>query len=326
MVEDFGSYLKSERELRGVTLDELHSKTKIPSRYLQALENNQFDELPEEVFIRGYLRSISHVIGAQEDEVLSAYMEKKKPAPSIGTENSSTLNQKHSTLDPKFIFVLILTVLFLSGITWGISILVHKFNKDSIESTSTLSKEKQNNTKEDPVNNLSAGNAKTNDTSTALTTSKLASTTSAIDSKVSIENLPNILSTKPTDDLKNLSAAVNNEDPDEELNQSVLVDIAGKENISGASVPPKETNIPLTLTIRAKGDVWFNIMVDDSPVDSFVLTEGSEKVFYGEKQYLINAGNKNLIDLTLNGSAINFPKANKEDIVTNFTINAQLVE
>ena len=326
MVEDFGSYLKSERELRGVTLEELHSKTKIPYRYLQALENNQFDELPGEVFIRGYLRSISHVIGAQEDEVLSTYMDIKKTAPSIGTENSSTLNQKHSTLDPKFIFVLILTVLFLSGITWGISILVHKFNKDSIESTPTLSKQKQNNTKEDPVNNLSAGNAKTNDTSTALTTSKLASTTSAIDSKVSIESLPNILSTKPTDDLKNLSAAVNNEDPDEELNQSVLVDIAGKENISGASVPPKETNIPLTLTIRAKGDVWFNIMVDDSPVDSFVLTEGSEKVFYGEKQYLLNAGNKNLIDLTLNGSAINFPKANKEDIVTNFTINAQLVE
>ena len=326
MVEDFGSYLKSERELRGVTLEELHSKTKIPYRYLQALENNQFDELPEEVFIRGYLRSISHVIGAQEDEVLSTYMDRKKTAPSIDTENSSALNQKHSTLDPKFIFVLILTVLFLSGITWGISILVHKFNKDSIESTSTLSKEKQNNTKEDPVNNLSAGNAKTNDTSTALTTSKLASTTSAIDSKVSIENLPNILSTKPTDDLKNLSAAVNNEDPDEELSQSVLVDIAGKENISDASVPPKETNIPLTLTIRAKGDVWFNIMVDDSPVDSFILTEGSEKVFYGEKQYLLNAGNKNLIDLTLNGSAINFPKANKEDIVTNFTINAQLVE
>ena len=326
MVEDFGSYLKSERELRGVTLEEINSKTKIPSRYLQALENNQFDELPEEVFIRGYLRSISHVIGAQEDEVLSTYMDIKKTALSIDTENSSTLNQKHSTLDPKFIFVLILTVLFLSGITWGISILVHKFNKHSIESTSPLSKEKQNNTKEDPVNNLSAGNAKTNDTSTALTTSKLASTTSAIDSKVSIENLPNILSTKPTDDLKNLSAAVNNEDPDEELSQSVLVDIAGKENISDASVPPKETNIPLTLTIRAKGDVWFNIMVDDSPVDSFILTEGSEKVFYGEKQYLINAGNKNLIDLTLNGSAINFPKANKEDIVTNFTINAQLVE
>ena len=51
-----------------------------------------------------------------------------------------------------------------------------------------------------------------------------------------------------------------------------------------------------------------------------------KKIFYGGKQYLINAGNKNLIDLTLNGTAINFPNRNKEDIVTNFTVNAQLVE
>ena len=151
MAEDFGSYLKSERELRGVTLDELHSKTMIPVRFLQALENNQFDELPGEVFIRGYIRSIAKVIGAQEDEVLSTYMDIKNTAPSLDTNNPSTLdtnnpstlNQKHSTLDPKFIFVLGLTVLFLSGVAWSINILIHKFNKNSTESIPTLSKQKQ---------------------------------------------------------------------------------------------------------------------------------------------------------------------------------------
>ena len=143
MPEDFGSYLKSERELRGVTLDELFSKTKIPVRHLKALENNQFDELPEEVFITGYIRSVAKVIGAEEDEVLSTYMDIKKTAPSIDTNNPSTLNQKHFTLDPKFIFVLSLTILFLSGVVWGINILTHKFNKDSTESIPTLSKQKQ---------------------------------------------------------------------------------------------------------------------------------------------------------------------------------------
>jgi len=304
MAEDFGSYLKSERELRGVTLDELHSKTMIPVRFLQALENNQFDELPGQVFIRGYIRSIAKVIGAQEDEVLSTYMDINNTAPSIDTNNPSTLNQKHSTPNPKFIFVLSLTVLFLSGIAWGINILIHKFNKDSTESIPTLSKQKQNKTKEEPVNNLSAGNGKINDTSTALTTSELSSTTSAIGSKIPIEKPPNNLSTKSVGDLKNLSATVNNEDP----------------------ASSTESNMPLKLTIRVKDDVWLNIMVDDSSVESFVLPKGSEKIFYGEKKYLINAGNKNLINLTLNGKAINFPDGNKEDIVTNFTINAQLVE
>ena len=312
MAEDFGSYLKSERELRGVTLDELYSKTMIPVRHLRALENNQFDKLPEEVFIKGYIRSVAKVIGAQEDEVLSTYMDINNTAPSIDTNNPSTPNQKHSTLDPKFIFVLSLTVLFLSGVAWGISILIHKFNKDSTEYISALPKQKQNKTKQDPANNLSSENAKINDTSAALTTSELPSTASAIGSKISIEKPPNILSTKPAGDLKNLSATVNNEDPEEELNQSVLVDIADKENTDGASAPPKESNMPLKLTIKVKGDVWFNIMVDDSPVESFVLRKGSEKIFYGEKQYLINAGNKNLIDLILNGTAINFPNGNKK--------------
>jgi hypothetical protein len=119
---------------------------------------------------------------------------------------------------------------------------------------------------------------------------------------------------------------VNNEDPEEKLNQPVLVGIAGRKDTDEASASSTESNMPLKLTTRVKGDVWLNIMVDDSPVESFVLTKGSEKIFYGKKQYLINAGNKNLIDLTLNGTAINFPNGNKEDTVTNFTINAQLVE
>jgi cytoskeletal protein RodZ len=304
MAEDFGSYLKSERELRGVTLDELHSKTMIPVRFLLALENNQFDELPEEVFIKGYIRSIAKVIGAQEYEVLSTYMDIKKTAPSIDTNNPSTLDQKHSTLDPKFIFALSLIILFLSGIAWGINILIHKFNKDSTESIPTLSKQKQSKSKEEPVNNLSAGNGKIDDTSPALTTSELSPTTSAISSKIPIEKSPNNLSRKSAGDLKNLSATVNNEDP----------------------ASSTESNMPLKLTIRVKGDVWLNIMVDDSTVESFILTKGSEKIFYGKKQYLINAGNKNLIDLTLNGTAINFQNGNKEDTVTNFTINAQLIE
>ena len=66
-IEDFGSYLKSERELRGVPLDEISTTTKINIRFLMALENNQFDDLPGEVFIKGYIRSISKVIGSDEN-------------------------------------------------------------------------------------------------------------------------------------------------------------------------------------------------------------------------------------------------------------------
>ncbi|PIQ95420.1 MAG: hypothetical protein COV67_14855, partial [Nitrospinae bacterium CG11_big_fil_rev_8_21_14_0_20_56_8] len=45
MVDNFGSYLKHERELRGVPLEEIAGTTKIHISFLQALENNHFDQL-----------------------------------------------------------------------------------------------------------------------------------------------------------------------------------------------------------------------------------------------------------------------------------------
>jgi len=93
MIEDFGAHLKSERELRGVTIDEVASKTKIHARYLHALENNQFEKLPGEVFINGFIRSMAKVIGADENELLSAYSDIIKKTPNED-KNLSTPFQK----------------------------------------------------------------------------------------------------------------------------------------------------------------------------------------------------------------------------------------
>src|ERR1700692_3768595 len=47
MIKDtFGGSLKRERELRGVTLDEISAATRIATRFLQAIENERGDQLP----------------------------------------------------------------------------------------------------------------------------------------------------------------------------------------------------------------------------------------------------------------------------------------
>ena len=75
MVENFGCYLKHERELRGVSLEEISGDTKIPLRFLKALEENSFDELPGEIFIKGYIRSYANIIGSDFGEMLNIYKE-----------------------------------------------------------------------------------------------------------------------------------------------------------------------------------------------------------------------------------------------------------
>ena len=315
MIEDFGSYLKSERELRGVTLEELHAKTRIPMHYLQALEKNLFDELPEEVFIRGYIRSFAKVIGANENEMLSAYIDITKTAPSTDTNNQSISNQNDSTFDLKFIFILIFTILFLLGTVWSINILIRKFNMDSTKPTPTVLQQKQNKTKEEFEKNLPARNPKTNDTSTTLEKTELPSKPSVIDPEVTSKKPSNSLSTNPIAAFGNSSAMVKDEDTEEKL----------KLHADETPTVSTENDIPLKLTIKVKDDVWFNIAVDDSPVEDFVLARGSEKIFYGKKQYLLNVGNQNSVDLTLNGTVVNLPSGNKENIVKNFTITSELI-
>ena len=313
MVEDFGSYLKAERELRGVTLEELHTKTRIPMHYLQALEKNLFDELPEEVFIRGYIRSFAKVIGANEDEMLSAYIDITKTAPSTDTNNQSISNQNVSSFDLKFVFILIFTILFLLGAVWSVNILIRKFNMDSTKPTPTVLQQKQNKTKEEFKKSSTARNLETNDTSTTLKKTELPSKSSAIDPKVTNKKSSNSLSTNPIEAFGNSSTMVKDEGTEEKLHADETPTVS------------TENDIPLKLTIKVKDDVWFNIEVDGSPVEDFLLARGSEKIFYGKKQFLLNVGNQNSVDLTLNGTVVNLPSGNKENIVKNFTITSELI-
>jgi cytoskeleton protein RodZ len=70
---NFGERLKRERELREVTPEEITQATRIGSRFLEALENEDWDKLPGGVFNRGFVRSIAHYLGLDEEAFLAEY-------------------------------------------------------------------------------------------------------------------------------------------------------------------------------------------------------------------------------------------------------------
>lgn len=72
---DFGSRLKQEREARALSLPEVARITKIPVRSLERLEDGRFEELPAEVFVRGFLRSYARVVGLDPEETVRRYGE-----------------------------------------------------------------------------------------------------------------------------------------------------------------------------------------------------------------------------------------------------------
>ena len=70
-----GTELKRERELRGITLQEISDATKINIRYLRELEEDRFDNLPGTFFIKGIIRSYAKYIGLDENTILNGYYE-----------------------------------------------------------------------------------------------------------------------------------------------------------------------------------------------------------------------------------------------------------
>src|ERR1700723_147184 len=80
----FGEHLKREREMRGVSLEEIALATRIAPRFLAALESEQWEKLPGGVFNRGFIRSIAHYLGLDEDSMVAEYALHTKGRPEPG--------------------------------------------------------------------------------------------------------------------------------------------------------------------------------------------------------------------------------------------------
>ena len=65
-----GSYLARQRRLRGVSVDELASLTRIPRRSLERLEAGAFDDTPDG-FVRGFVRTVAAALGLDPDEAVN---------------------------------------------------------------------------------------------------------------------------------------------------------------------------------------------------------------------------------------------------------------
>jgi len=64
-----GRYLASQRELRGISLDELALRLKIPRRNLERLESGAFDAQTDG-FVRGFVRTVAEALGLDSNETL----------------------------------------------------------------------------------------------------------------------------------------------------------------------------------------------------------------------------------------------------------------
>ncbi|TET54432.1 MAG: helix-turn-helix domain-containing protein [Actinobacteria bacterium] len=68
-----GHQLASARRKQGLNIKEIEENTKIRSRFLKAIEKNEFDVLPGPVYVKGFIRSYANYLKIEADPLVEEY-------------------------------------------------------------------------------------------------------------------------------------------------------------------------------------------------------------------------------------------------------------
>lgn len=128
-MSELGEQLKYARQEKNISLDEIQTVTKIQKRYLEAIENGDFDKLPGSFYIKAFIKSYAEAVGLDYEALMEQYEhelpETSQPVESLPPRNTRTsipspTRGKFSAALPGIVVSLI--VIGILAIIWMLSI------------------------------------------------------------------------------------------------------------------------------------------------------------------------------------------------------------
>jgi cytoskeleton protein RodZ len=273
----FGERLKQEREKRKITLEQISVSTKIGTRMLQALEEDNFSQLPGGIFNKGFVRAYSRFVGLDEDQIVAEYLEASGDAPLLPAEPGSPEdeaseieeNVSRETRDatparqlPWGWFAALLLVVALALSFWNHRRREHQ--GPSVPPTPTATETQS------PALQLSGA----------------------------VSGQPNVASSPASGLPKNGSP------PTPSAAGESIKTVAPKTSQGLAPAVPAVIPGEFTLVIQAREDSWISVTVDDEIVSSELLLAGSQRTVRARKEIIVKAGNSGGLDFRLNGNKL----------------------
>jgi cytoskeleton protein RodZ len=268
----FGDRLRREREMRGITLDEITESTKISRRHLEALESEHFDQLPGGVFNKGFVRAYARFLGIDEDQAVADYSaaNNEQPEPEnkfpleIHEEPKRQLNPRRSKIP------LVFAVAALAGVLVGYGF----WTKSKPHGSAAVETQPSASTVNEPM--APAPQAVGGSSSESV--------------KTSAQSAPSKPATKPipqeAEDVQASSAHTS----------TATADVS-------ADPPPSsvEKQNAFFVQVKAKEDSWVSIVADGKSVMQRVLAADKQKKIKAGKTLILRTGNAGGIEVSFNG-------------------------
>jgi cytoskeleton protein RodZ len=292
-VSSFGDKLRREREMRGVTLEEIAESTKIGTRSLRALEQEDFEKLPGGIFNKGFVRAYSRFLGLDEDQTVADFdrawnehESAKRPVAELLVEEKAEPERSTSKL---LLAILLVAISVAAG--WYA---LHGFRgaRSSTNQQPVLNESQRGSSAQPP--SAAPPSVSPADRQSSGAVSSIAASTGAPDSP------------KP---LSNSDSAVNSD---------ASPKVSDKPP-SGFLTKTAHSSAPIRLEVFAREDSWLSILADGKNIGQGVLNAQKSRTINAQKQVRLTLGNAGGVEVSFNGQPVDIdgqPKQVKELIFT----------
>lgn len=121
-MSQFGDQLRSARESQGISIAQAALETRILQRYIVALEEGDFQQLPGDVYARGFVRNYANYLGLPSEELIEAYRRERGATDRIVVVPTAKMPRVHTYVLPNFLGVFFITcaivVLAYFSLSW----------------------------------------------------------------------------------------------------------------------------------------------------------------------------------------------------------------
>lgn len=94
-----GEKLKKLRQQYRMSYAEIAKATRIQAKYLECLENGEYEQLPAEVYVRGFLKSYARHLGLEDEAFLKLYEKEKHIRANLGQQKVTKEVLRYPTLN-----------------------------------------------------------------------------------------------------------------------------------------------------------------------------------------------------------------------------------
>jgi cytoskeleton protein RodZ len=117
-----GERLQAARIKEGLTLEDVANRMHLSTSILEAIEENNFDEITAPIFVKGYLRAYARILAVSEDEIIKQYLDlySEEDPPISSTSNMvPELSSTDARIKWTTYFVVILLAVLLAAWWWN---------------------------------------------------------------------------------------------------------------------------------------------------------------------------------------------------------------